>query len=290
MRLDVVTPEIRRYLLGDLDEARAAALEDRYVTDPVLVEEIGAAEEALVEAFLEDRLSRSDRARFVAHYLASPVHRDRVSIARALRRRPTAVAAAPPAASFYAWVGMAAAVVLASLWIVSRSGPAPQQAAVPPSQASFPAPAPASSRPPVPPSPSAKPTEPVPSPGPTPAIGSTPAPNAPSLARAVLALTLSPIATRGSDQGAQVRPAGPVDLAIRLEGVPAAADRTYAAELQTVDGRVVWRGRGRPAAGSSGLLTTLRIPADTLPDDDYVLVVAAGRDERNRYVLRLRTR
>ena len=48
MRLDVVTPEIRRYLLGDLDETRAAALEDRYVTDPVLVEEIGAAEQALV--------------------------------------------------------------------------------------------------------------------------------------------------------------------------------------------------------------------------------------------------
>ena len=41
MPLDVVTPEIRRYLLGDLDEAAAAALEDRYVADPALLETCG---------------------------------------------------------------------------------------------------------------------------------------------------------------------------------------------------------------------------------------------------------
>ena len=88
-----------------------------------------------------------------------------------------------------------------------------------------------------------------------------------------------------------MRPAGPVDLLLRLEGTPAASDRAYDAELQTVDGRVVWRGRSRAAAAGSGLLTTVRVPADTLPADDYVVVIATpGRDERGRYVLRLRTR
>ena len=88
-----------------------------------------------------------------------------------------------------------------------------------------------------------------------------------------------------------MRPAGPVDLLLRLEGTPAASDRAYDAELQTVDGRVVWRGRSRAAAAGSGLLATVRVPADTLPADDYVVVIATpGRDERGRYVLRLRTR
>jgi hypothetical protein len=53
---------------------------------------------------------------------------------------------------------------------------------------------------------------------------------------------------------------------------------------------VVWHGRSRPAAGS-GLLTTVRIPVDTLPADDYVVAIATtGGEERGRYVLRLRSR
>ena len=136
----------------------------------------------------------------------------------------------------------------------------------------------------MPPSPQSAP----PDPGPTPPITPIPAPTPPSVARAALALTLSPLATRGGEQATTVKPAGPVDLVLRLEGVPVATDRGYDAELQTVDGRTVWRGRGRAAA--AGLLTTLRVPADTLPPDDYVVVVTAGGEERGRYVLRLRSR
>jgi hypothetical protein len=110
------------------------------------------------------------------------------------------------------------------------------------------------------------------------------------VARAVLAVTLSPIATRGGDEQAPVRVGGPVDLVLRLEGTPAASDRVYDADLRTVDGRVVWRGRSRPGAASSGLLTTLRVPADALAPDDYVVAIAAAGDERGRYVLRLRAR
>jgi hypothetical protein len=269
MPLDVVTPEIRRYLLGDLDAAGAAALEDRYVADPDLLEDVRAAEDALIDAFLDGRLRSAERDRFEAHYLASPVHRDRVAIARALRRRAAGPAESSTAGPwFYGWMAMAAAVVLASLWIVSRGGsPPPQQAAVPETPRSQPhTPAPA---PPLVPAPD----------------------QAPSQARAILALTLSPITTRGGDQATHVRPAGPVDLVLRLEGTPAVSDRAYDAELQTVDGRVVWRGRSRAAAAGSGLLTTVRVPADTLPADDYVVVIATpGRDERGRYVLRLRAR
>jgi hypothetical protein len=288
MPLDVVTPEIRRYLLGDLDEAGAAALEDRYVADPALLEEVRAAEDALIEAFLDERLRPDERVRFEAHYLASPIHRDRVAIARALRQRAAAPQSpAGRAGSLYGWMALAAAVVLASLWIVARGGPPSQQAvgpeaARPGAEARVPRQAPA---PPVVPAPA-----PGPSPTPLPAPSSGPSPG-PSAARAVLALTLSPITTRGGEQATQVRPAGPVDLVLRLEGTPTASDRVYDARLQTVDGRVMWRGRGRAAAAGSGLLTTVRVPADTLPADDYVVVIATPmRDERGRYVLRLRSR
>jgi hypothetical protein len=277
MPLDVVTPEIRRYLLGELDEADAAALEDRYVADAALLEDVRAAEDALIEAFLDGTLRPAERDRFASHYLASPVHRDRVAIARALRGR-TAIPASAAAAPFYGWLALAAAVVLASLWIVSRGGPPPQQAVV--------APAPASRPHPSAPSPAA----PAPAPSPEPAAPAVPAP-APSPLRAVLTLTLSPLTTRGGEQAVHVRPAGPVDLLLRLEGAPAASDGAYAIALQTVDGRVVLRGKSRAAAAGSGLLTTVRIPGDTLPADDYVVAVATtGGEERGRYVLRLRSR
>jgi len=284
MPLDVVTPEIRRYLLGDLDEAGAAALEDRYVADPALLEEVRAAEDALIEAFLDERLRPDERVRFEAHYLASPIHRDRVAIARALRQRAAAPQSpAGRAGSLYGWMALAAAVVLASLWIVARGGPPSQQAVGP--QATRPG---AESR--VPRPALAPPVASSPAPGPS--LTPLPAPSSgPSAARAVLALTLSPITTRGGEQATQVRPAGPVDLVLRLEGTPTASDRVYDARLQTVDGRVMWRGRGRAAAAGSGLLTTVRVPADTLPADDYVVVIATPmRDERGRYVLRLRSR
>jgi hypothetical protein len=79
-----------------------------------------------------------------------------------------------------------------------------------------------------------------------------------------------------------------VDLVVRLEGAPQPEDTGYTAEVQTPEGQVVWRGRARPAAGGSGLLTTLRIPAEGLAPNDYVVVVAARGAERERYVLRLR--
>jgi hypothetical protein len=249
---------------------------------------VRAAEDALIEAFLDERLRPDERVRFEAHYLASPIHRDRVAIARALRQRAAAPQSpAGRAGSLYGWMALAAAVVLASLWIVARGGPPSQQAvgpeaARPGAEARVPRQAPA---PPVVPAPA-----PGPSPTPLPAPSSGPSPG-PSAARAVLALTLSPITTRGGEQATQVRPAGPVDLVLRLEGTPTASDRVYDARLQTVDGRVMWRGRGRAAAAGSGLLTTVRVPADTLPADDYVVVIATPmRDERGRYVLRLRSR
>ncbi|MEO5819203.1 MAG: hypothetical protein ABIT71_01745, partial [Vicinamibacteraceae bacterium] len=112
---------MRAYLLGVLDAARAERLEARYVADPLLVDAMRDEEDALVADYLADRLTAVDRTRFDDHYLSSPVHRDRVALARALADRVAADAPTPSVSqAFYGWLAMAAAVVLASLWIVSR--------------------------------------------------------------------------------------------------------------------------------------------------------------------------
>jgi hypothetical protein len=288
MPRDALTPELRRYLLGGLDEAGAAALEARYVADPALLGEIGAVEESLIDDYLDDRLAPAERAGFEVVYLASPVHRDRVAIAKAWRGR-LAIREAPPRATspgFYGWMLAAAAVVLLALWVTALPAPLPQQAQTP-AAPSPPTPSLPTPSLPTPSLPTPSPPTPVPVPEPSP----RPAPPQPSAPRALLALTLTPITTRGGDQSVQRLPAGPTDLRLRLEGAPLPGDTVYDAVVQTVEGRVAWRGRVRSAPSGSGLLTTLVIPAERLVPDDYEVLVTAPRgDERGRYTLRLRMR
>ena len=230
MPLDVVTPEIRRYLLGDLDEAGAAALEDRYVADPALLEQVRAAEDALIEAFRRRapapggaRQLRGALPRFAGPPRSGWRLRGRCASGRRERRsRP------PPAVP-----GSTAGWRWPRRWCSPRSGLF-RAAARRRSRRSFrrlhgrSRKLPRRARPRL-----RRPRRPRRRPG------------------LFLALTLSPTATRGGDEATHVRPDGPIDLAPRLEGTPAASDRAYDAELQTVDGRVMWRGRGRAAAAGS---------------------------------------
>jgi len=289
MAPDIMTREIRMYLLGQLDEDAAAALEARYFADPVLADDIREAETELVDAYVAGALDAGTHTAFEAHYLASPVHRDRVATARALESRLAAAAAASAAAvvnldmarrrrpappAFYGWLALAAALLIVSLWALARPVQGPSQAQRQSAPTSAPSPSPAHA-----PAPS------VPAPAPSPA---------PPTARSVLAFALSPIVTRGESPEPQRLPAGPADLLIRLEGSPVASDRGYAVEIQTVDGRSRWQGRATAGAANSGILATVRVPAERLAADDYVVVLrattASGREERGRYVLRLRAR
>lgn len=289
MTPDILIPEIRRYLLGALDQASADALEARYFADPVLADDVRETELELVDDYVAGRLDAGDRARFESHYLASPVHRDRVATARALAARLAPAAPAPVVdfqeararrrvtPTFYGWLALAAALVVASLWTLGRPVQGPRQAQRQP--APMPAPSPSPAPAPAAPEPSAPAAVPAPAP-------------APATARSVLAFTLSPIVTRGESPDPQRLPAGPADLLIRLEGPAGTADRSYAAEIQTVDGRSVWQGRASAGAAGSGILATVRVPAERLAADDYVVVLTAttpdGPEERGRYVLRLR--
>ncbi len=73
-----------RYLLGDLTEEEQSVLEAEYFADQEKFEEIRAAENDLVDAYVRDRLPRAQRELFERNYLQSPKHRQRVAVAERL--------------------------------------------------------------------------------------------------------------------------------------------------------------------------------------------------------------
>src|SRR4029453_17878285 len=87
----------RRYLLGQLSEEEAEALEDGYFASAEALEQVWGIETDLVDAYVAGELAPEERSAFESHYLASPLHQDRVASARALRAATQDLAAAPAA-------------------------------------------------------------------------------------------------------------------------------------------------------------------------------------------------
>ncbi len=73
-----------RYLLGDLSEAEQTALELECLADGEKFEDVWAAEYDLVDRYARGELSRRERELFERNYLRSPLHRERVAVAREL--------------------------------------------------------------------------------------------------------------------------------------------------------------------------------------------------------------
>ncbi|MCM3901133.1 MAG: hypothetical protein ND866_05460 [Pyrinomonadaceae bacterium] len=84
MKPDIQENLMRRYLLGDLPESETNELEIQVLRDDEKFEEMWGIENRLVDGYVRGRLSAADRERFERHYQASPVHRQRVAIARNL--------------------------------------------------------------------------------------------------------------------------------------------------------------------------------------------------------------
>jgi ferric-dicitrate binding protein FerR (iron transport regulator) len=81
MKIDQRENFIRRYLLGELAEADQAALEQELLLDRGKFDRVWAVENELVDSYVRGEMSRADRERFEGHYLASPLHRERIAIA-----------------------------------------------------------------------------------------------------------------------------------------------------------------------------------------------------------------
>ena len=75
---------IRRYLLGTAPQEERSALENRYLSDSSLFEEMTEAENDLIDAYVRGKLSITDRQEFERSYLSSERGQTKVQFASAL--------------------------------------------------------------------------------------------------------------------------------------------------------------------------------------------------------------
>ena len=88
---------MRRYFLGDLPQEERVRLEDRYLLDVALFEELLAAENDLIDAYVRGELTEAERQQFEMEYLKSPEGRGRLDFARALSQVSVLAKEAVPA-------------------------------------------------------------------------------------------------------------------------------------------------------------------------------------------------
>lgn len=74
-----------RYLLGELNEPEANAIEDRFIQDDDYFEELEAIEDALIDRYVDGELGPRERERFETRYGRSKWGRSRIEFSALLR-------------------------------------------------------------------------------------------------------------------------------------------------------------------------------------------------------------
>jgi hypothetical protein len=77
---------MRNYLLGTLEVDRRAALEERILSDPQFYEELLVSEEDLIDQYLGNKLSPSERQQFETYFLITAERQNNLRFGRLLRR------------------------------------------------------------------------------------------------------------------------------------------------------------------------------------------------------------
>lgn len=128
---------LRGYVLGTLEEEARLQLEERLVRDPDAFEGLGVVEDELTEEYLDGTLTDAEKRDFERHSLSSPERRRVPEFFSALKARASISAAGQsrargdsaswlrPLSLQPAWLGAAAAVLVASLtanvWLAMRA-------------------------------------------------------------------------------------------------------------------------------------------------------------------------
>src|SRR5215213_7410378 len=86
---------IAQYLLGELPEEQQVAIEDRAFEDKEYLATITAVENDLIDEYVRQELSETERLRFEERFLASADRRKRVEFARALASLASEVSEQP---------------------------------------------------------------------------------------------------------------------------------------------------------------------------------------------------
>ena len=80
--------EMRDYLLGNLDAERRAAIEESILCDPGIYEELLVAEEELIDQYVTNNLSPSEREQFETKFLITAERQKQLRFGRLLTAIP----------------------------------------------------------------------------------------------------------------------------------------------------------------------------------------------------------
>jgi hypothetical protein len=84
---------LRQFLLGQVDDQERQRLESMFVTGALSRERVIAAEQHLLDDFLDDSLTPADRERFLAQYGETPAEQRKLRIAKSIQEWATSGAA-----------------------------------------------------------------------------------------------------------------------------------------------------------------------------------------------------
>jgi hypothetical protein len=268
---------MRRYLLGTLSEADQADLEQQFLRDDAVYEQLLAYEDELLVDYARGGLTPDDRRRVAARLIVSDSDAERVAFARLLAEKLSAGAGPDSAAAQYtaapptrwrmwrplpAWSTAAAASLLVAGWLAgddmrlrravdAARGAQAQQAqqtvdelaALRNDRDRLARELDASRRTPVAPT--------------------------------IVSLSLVPGALRSAGSVPQMRlPAPPAALRIQLSLPPAAAYAEYRATLRNAEGTTVWSESGLAGPrGNRNEPLAITVPAALLAPNDFELIV-----------------
>lgn len=133
---------LRQFLLGRVEDEERQRIESLFLTDPLMKDAVLAAEQELIDDYLEDRLSPADRDAFLSLYGDTAAQRRKLRIAKSIQEWAVDQAKTSPVtevSSLSGWqrlreqlrvkpviliplaVAATAAIVLAIVWVNSRT-------------------------------------------------------------------------------------------------------------------------------------------------------------------------
>src|SRR6185436_20144513 len=78
-------PMLRKYLLGMLSEDELGKVEARILADREFYDQVQAAEEELIDEYVNRELTNQDQSKFEQSFLSTPEGYEQVELARTLR-------------------------------------------------------------------------------------------------------------------------------------------------------------------------------------------------------------
>ena len=85
------TEVLRSYLLGTLEAEPRAELEERILSDAAVYEELLLLEDELIDQYVADRLSKTDREQFETHFLITAERQNKLRFGQLLQRYMTSI-------------------------------------------------------------------------------------------------------------------------------------------------------------------------------------------------------